>query len=99
MRAHEVTLSEVAEAVRSSNIDVGAKVVEINGVEFFIRGVGFVKDPTDLENVVLRTAGGTPLFLKSVASVTLGPEFRRGALDKEGAEAVGGVAVMRYAEN
>jgi len=99
MRAHDVMLSDIAEAVERSNIDVGAKVVEINGVEFFIRGVGFVKDPHDLENVVLRTSNGTPLFLKSVATVSLGPEFRRGALDKEGVEAVGGVAVMRYGEN
>ncbi len=99
MRAHRVTLPEVAEAVRKSNIDVGAKVVEINGVEFFVRGVGFVKSPRDLENIVLRSEGGTPLYLRSVATVSLGPEFRRGALDKEGVEAVGGVVTMRYGEN
>ena len=99
LRAHRVTLSEVAEAVRKSNIDVGAKAIEINQVEFFIRGVGFIKKQADLENVVLRSEGGTPLFLKSVASVSVGPEFRRGALDKEGVEAAGGVVVMRYGEN
>ena len=99
LRAHRVTLSEVAEAVRKSNIDVGAKAIEINQVEFFIRGVGFIKKQQDLENVVIRAQGGTPLFLKSVATVSIGPEFRRGALDKEGVEAAGGVVVMRYGEN
>jgi Cu(I)/Ag(I) efflux system membrane protein CusA/SilA len=99
LRAHHVNLPEVVEAVRKSNIDVGAKVIEINEVEFFIRGVGFIKKPADLENVVIRAESGTPLYVKSVATVSVGPEFRRGALDKEGTEAVGGVVVMRYAEN
>jgi copper/silver efflux system protein len=99
MRAHNITLTEVTEAIRNSNIDVGAKVVEINQVEFFLRGVGFIKSTRDLENVVIRATGGTPLYVKNVATVTLGPEFRRGALDKEGVEAVGGVVVMRYGEN
>ncbi len=99
LRAHGVTLPEISEAVRRSNIDVGAKAIEINQVEFFIRGVGFVKSPADLENVVVREVGGTPLYVRNVATVTLGPEFRRGTLDKEGIEAVGGVVVMRYGEN
>lgn len=99
MRAHGVALPEIMEAVKRSNIDVGAKAIEINGVEFFIRGIGFVKTPEDLENVVIRTSEGTPLYIKNVATVSLGPEFRRGALDKGGVEAVGGVVVMRYGEN
>lgn len=99
MRAHGVSLPEITEAVRNSNIDVGAKVVEINQVEFFIRGIGFLKSVADLENVVLRASGGSPLYVKNVAQVTLGPDFRRGALDKDGVEAVGGVVVMRYGEN
>ncbi len=99
MRAHGVSLTEVIDAVRRSNIDVGAKAIEINSVEFFIRGVGFIKQPEDLENVAIRTSEGTPLCIKNVASVSLGPEFRRGTLDKGGAEAVGGVVVMRYGGN
>jgi Cu(I)/Ag(I) efflux system membrane protein CusA/SilA len=99
LRAHSIALPEVTEAIRRSNIDVGAKVIEINQVEFFVRGVGFIKSPADLENVVLRSTGGTPLYVKNVATVTLGPEFRRGALDKEGVEVVGGVVTMRYGEN
>ncbi|HZN66161.1 MAG TPA: efflux RND transporter permease subunit [Tepidisphaeraceae bacterium] len=99
LRAHRVTLVDVYEAVRKSNIDVGAKVVENNGVESFIRGVGFIRSVEDLERVVIREAGGTPITLRNVATVQLGPEFRRGALDKAGVEAVGGVVLMRYGEN
>ena len=99
MRAHGISLTEITEAVRESNVDVGAKVIEINDVEFFLRGIGFIKSPKDLEDVVLRSEEGTPLYLRSVATVNLGPEFRRGALDKEGVEAVGGVVTMRYGEN
>jgi len=99
LRAHRVTLMDVYEAVSKSNIDVGAKVVEDNGVEFFIRGVGFIKTVEDLERVVIREQGGTPLSLRNVATVQLGPDFRRGALDKDGVEAVGGVVLMRYGEN
>lgn len=99
MRAHRVTMMDVYDAVRKSNIDVGAKVVEKSGIEFFIRGLGFIKSIEDLERVVIRQEGGTPLYLKSVATVQLGPDFRRGALDKGGVEAVGGVVLMRYGEN
>src|SRR5688572_9459622 len=99
LRAHRVTLMDVLAAVNRSNIDVGAKVIEDNGVEFFIRGVGFIKTVEDLERVVLREQGGTPLTLRNVATVQLGPDFRRGALDKKGVEAVGGVVLMRYGEN
>lgn len=99
LRAHNVSLPEVFEAVRKSNIDVGAKVIENNRYEFFIRGLGFIKSVEDLENVVIRQEAGTPIFIKNVATVQLGPDFRRGALDNAGREAVGGVVVMRYGEN
>ncbi len=99
LRAHRVTLMDVYETVRKSNIDVGAKVVESNGIESFIRGVGFIKTVEDLERVVIREEGGTPITLRSVATVQLGPDFRRGALDKAGVETVGGVVLMRYGEN
>ena len=99
LRAHNVGLPEVFEAIRRSNIDVGAKVIENNRYEFFIRGVGFIKSVEDLENVVIRQEQGTPIFVKNVATVQLGPDFRRGALDNAGREAVGGVVVMRYGEN
>ncbi len=99
LRAHRVTVMDVYTALSKSNIDVGAKVVENNGVEFFIRGVGFIKAVEDLERVVIRQEGGTPITLRNVATVQLGPDFRRGALDKAGVEAVGGVVLMRYGEN
>ncbi len=99
LRAHRVTLLDVYDAVRKANIDVGAKVLEKSGLEFFIRGVGFIKSTEDLEKVVIRQELGTPIQIKHVATVTLGPDFRRGALDKAGVEAVGGVALMRYGEN
>jgi Cu(I)/Ag(I) efflux system membrane protein CusA/SilA len=99
LRAHGVSLMDVTTAVQKANIDVGAKVIEKNGVEFFIRGVGFIKSAEDLEKVVIRQDGGTPIQIKHVGSVTLGPDFRRGALDKAGVEAVGGVVLMRYGEN
>jgi Cu(I)/Ag(I) efflux system membrane protein CusA/SilA len=99
LRAFGVTLMDVFEAVRRSNIDVGAKVLERAGVEFFIRGIGFIKSTEDLERIVLREERGTPVLLAHVATVQLGPDFRRGALDKAGVEAVGGVVLMRYGEN
>ena len=99
LRAHNVTLMDIYNAVANSNIDVGAKVLEKNGIEFFIRGVGFIKSVEDLEKVVIRQEQGTPIRIGNVATVTLGPDFRRGALDKAGVEVVGGVVLMRYGEN
>ncbi len=99
LRAHRVSLPDVYEAVRRSNIDVGAKVVESNRFEFFIRGKGFVRSVQDIENVVIRQEGGTPIYVKNVATVQLGPEFRRGTLDNAGREATGAVVLMRYGEN
>ena len=99
MRAHGVKLAEVITAVKRSNLDVGAKVVQDSGMEFLVRGVGFIKTVEDVENIVIRARDGVPLTVKNVAHVHLGPDFRRGALDKEGAETVGGVVVMRYGDN
>lgn len=99
LRAHRVTLPDVYEAVRRSNVDVGAKVVESNRFEFFIRGKGFVRSVQDIENIVIRQEAGTPIYVKNVATVQLGPEFRRGTLDNSGREATGAVVLMRYGEN
>lgn len=99
LQAHRVSLLDVYTAVRKSNIDVGAKVVENAGAEFFIRGAGFIRSVADIENIVIRQEQGTPILVKNVAKVQLGPEFRRGGLDKGGREAVGGVVTMRYGEN
>ena len=99
MRAYRVAINEVFEAVRRSNIDVGAQTIELNRVEYLIRGLGFVKSAADIENSVVKTNENVPVLVRHVAKVTLGPAPRRGALDKQGAEAVGGVVVARYGSN
>ena len=99
MRAYGVSLADVVLAVKGSNIDVGAKTLEVNRVEYFIRGIGFIKQISDIEMSVIRVVDNTPVLVKDVASVATGPALRRGALDKEGAEAVGGVVVARYGDN
>ncbi|WP_425401113.1 efflux RND transporter permease subunit [Aeoliella sp.] len=99
MRAARVTIDDVFMAVKKSNIDVGARTIEINKAEYFIRGLGFVKDVEDLEYSVVAVNDNVPIYVKDVAHVSLGPALRRGALDKGGAEAVGGVAVVRYGFN
>ncbi|MBN1576790.1 MAG: efflux RND transporter permease subunit [Chitinispirillaceae bacterium] len=99
MRASNVTLEQVVMAAKMSNLDVGARTIEINSVEYVIRGVGFVKSTADLEKAVIRVKDNVPITIGEVAKVTLGPALRRGILDKEGGEAVGGVVVTRYGEN
>ncbi|MDD3277238.1 MAG: efflux RND transporter permease subunit, partial [Kiritimatiellales bacterium] len=99
MRAYDVTLDEVFNAVKAANIDVGAKTIEINRVEYFIRGIGFIKRLEDIESSVIKVNNNVPILVKQVAHVTTGPAARRGALDKGGAPAVGGVVVARYGDN
>ncbi len=99
MRSLQVPLKDVLEAVEQSNLNVGGKVIEENGMEFVVRGIGLVKSAKDLEDIVLRESGGTPVYLRDVASVRLGGDFRRGALDVDGHEVVGGVVVMRNGAN
>lgn len=97
--AHDVLLHEVISAVEGANIDVGAKVFEEGGVEFVVRGKGFIKNVSDIENIVISQKEGVPVYVKNIATVTIGPEFRRGALDKEGKEVTGGVVLMQYGQN
>lgn len=99
LRAHDVSLKEVYEAVRLSNLDVGARNLEINHVEYLIRGVGFIKELDDLRFAVVKSQEAVPIYIKDVAEVTLGPAMRSGVLDKGGAEVVGGVVVVRFGEN
>jgi Cu(I)/Ag(I) efflux system membrane protein CusA/SilA len=99
MRAFGVTLTDVFNAVKASNVDVGARTTEINKVEYVIRGLGFIEDISDLEKSVVKQTENVPVRIADVAHVSLGPAMRRGALDKGGAEAVGGVVVVRYGEN
>jgi Cu(I)/Ag(I) efflux system membrane protein CusA/SilA len=99
MRAHRVTLGEIAQAVKNSNIDVGARTIEVNQVEYVVRGLGYLRSVDDLLNTVIKESENVPIYIRNIANVTLGPALRRGVLDKEGVEAVGGVAVVRYGEN
>lgn len=99
MRAARVGIDDIFTAVQKSNIDVGARTIEINNAEYFIRGLGFVEDAEDLEFAVVAVNDNVPIYVKDVARVSLGPALRRGALDKGGAEVVGGVAVVRYGFN
>src|ERR1043166_2225204 len=99
LRAYNMPMSTVFAAVQRSNNNVGAKVVEANDVEYVVRGVGLIESVRDIENIVLSSANGTPVYVRNVASVQLGPEFRRGVLDKDGRDAVGGVVVIRYGAN
>ena len=106
LRFHNVPLDRVMMAVKGSNVDVGAKTIESSGMEFIVRGKGFLgtdgdtaKAIRDIEESVIAERDGVPLRIRDVARVQLGPDFRRGALDYNGSEAVGGVVVMRYGEN
>ena len=114
LRAFDVSLDEVVATVRASNLDVGAKVIESGGMEVVVRGVGFLgggeRDTgprldreqavlADLERTAVTARDGTPVFLSQLGTIGVGPQFRRGALDKMGAEAVGGCVAMRFGEN
>ncbi len=99
MKAAGVSLDEVMTAVGQSSLNVGGRVLEENGMEFVVRGLGLVKGAADLEHIVLRERGGTPIYLRDVARIEVGGDFRRGALDVNGHEVVGGVVVMRTGEN
>ena len=106
LRFHDVPLERVITAVKDSNIDVGAKTVESGGMEYVIRGRGFIgqnKDTkqalADIERTVVLSRDGVPVRIRDLAQVQLGPDFRSGAIDLNGTEAVGGVVVMRFGEN
>ena len=106
LRYHQIPLSTVISAVKASNIDVGAKTVEKGGMEFIVRGRGFIgsgkteaETIAQIEDTVVTTRDGVPITVGELAKVQTGPAFRRGALDFNGHEAVGGVVVMRYGEN
>jgi Cu(I)/Ag(I) efflux system membrane protein CusA/SilA len=98
---YNVSLRTVIDAIRMSNNDVGGREIEIAGTEHLVRGLGYIKSPADIEMIPVATNGnGTPILVRDLATVTLGPDLRRGiaTLDDKG-EVVGGIVVMRYGEN
>lgn len=99
LKSYNITLIELVEAVKGSNKEIGAKTIEINQAEYFVRGIGYIKDIKDIENSVVVVNNNVPIFVKDIANVSLGPATRRGLLDKEGAEVVGGVVITRHGSN
>ncbi|HEX2062174.1 MAG TPA: efflux RND transporter permease subunit, partial [Thermoanaerobaculia bacterium] len=100
MAARNVSLDTVVEAVRRSINDVGGRLIQVGQSEYIVRGIGYIRRVSDLENIVVDAPGGTPIYLSSLGSVQLSSELRRGLLDENGkGEAVGGIIVARYGEN
>ncbi|PKP51459.1 MAG: cation transporter [Bacteroidetes bacterium HGW-Bacteroidetes-1] len=99
LKAYNIPLHKVMQAVQKSNRDVGAKTIEINQAEYLVRGLGYVKNVEDIEKAVVTVQENVPVRIKDIAIVALGPASRRGVLDKDGAEVVGGVVVARYGAN
>lgn len=99
LRVYDIPLLKVMQAVKSSNRDVGAKTIEINQAEYLVRGLGYIKSVENIEKAVVSVVDNVPIRIKDIAHVTLGPATRRGLLDKDGAEVVGGVVVARYGSN
>jgi len=99
MKAHGVSIAQIIQAVKKSNLDIGARTIEFNRAEYLVRAIGYIKSLEDLEQSVVAVKDNVPISLKDVARVQFGPASRRGGLDKGGAEAVGGVVVARYGSN
>lgn len=99
MKANNVDVGMIMNAVKNSNLDIGARTLEFNKVEYLVRGLGYIKNLSDLEESVVTVRDNVPVRLKDVAKIQFGPAGRRGGLDKSGVEAVGGVVVARYGAN
>ncbi len=100
--AYDIPIERVVEAVRQGNSDVGGRLVEFSGREYMVRGRGYIKKVSDVENIVVGTSkqGGTPILVRNLGTVTLGPDIRRGLADLDGeGDVVGGIVIMRYGEN
>lgn len=99
LKAYGIGIDMVMMAVKNSNRDIGAKTLEINKVEYLVRGLGFIESIEDIENTVVAEVDNVPVLIKDLGVVSLGPAQRRGMLDKGGAEVVGGVVLARYGSN
>jgi len=101
LQSFGLSIMDVMEAVRKSNNEVGGRLIEWSGTEFMVRGKGYVKSTQDLDQVVVKTnEKGTPVLLRDVATIALGPQMRRGLMDFNGdGNSVGGIVVMRHGEN
>src|SRR5262245_17212609 len=99
LRAYGITLGELYEAVSKSNMPAGGGVIQKNNAEYLVRGVGWIRDVKDIEDTIIQTSDGTPIYVKNIARVQLGTQFRRSVYEKDGNEAVGGVVLMRHGAN
>ncbi|RYC51926.1 efflux RND transporter permease subunit [Flagellimonas olearia] len=99
LKQYNIGLDQVVKAIKQSNRDIGAQTLEINKAEYLVRGLGYIKSLEDIKNAVVTSTDYTAIRVQDVAHVSLGPAVRRGILDKEGAEVVGGAVVARYGAN
>lgn len=99
LKQYGIDLQQVVQAVKQTNRDIGAQTLEINKVEYLVRGLGYVKSIEDLKNTVISAKEFKSIRLKDIARISMGPKARRGILDKEGAEVTGGVVTARYGAN
>ncbi|MBX9790585.1 MAG: efflux RND transporter permease subunit [Pirellulales bacterium] len=99
LRAYGLTLGDLYSAVGSSNMPAGGGVIQKNNAEYIVRGVGWIKDKGDIEKTVIKEVNGTPIYVRNVASVQLGVQFRRSVYEKDGNEVVGGAVLMRHGQN
>src|SRR2546428_9040304 len=99
LQSHGITVGELFEAVSRSNLPAAGGVIQKNNAEYIVRGVGWIRDKTDIENALVREVNGVPIYVKTVAAVQLGTGFRRGVFEKNGNEMVGGVVLMRHGGN
>ncbi len=99
LRAYGVTVGELFDAVSRSNMPAAGGVIQKNNAEYIVRGIGWIKDKTDIENTILKEVNGVPVYVRTVATVQLGTGYRRGVFEKNGNEVVGGVVLMRHGGN
>jgi Cu(I)/Ag(I) efflux system membrane protein CusA/SilA len=99
LRAYGITLGDLYSAVAKSNMPAGGGVVQKNNAEYIVRGVGWIRDKRDIEMTVIKEVKGTPIYVRTVATVQLGTQFRRSVYEKDGNEVVGGAVLMRHGEN
>ena len=99
LRAYGISLGELYEAVSRSNQPAGGGVIQKNNAEYIVRGIGWIRGREDIENTVVKEVEGVPIYVRTIATVQIGPRFRRGVFEKNGSEVVGGVVLMRHGEN
>ncbi|MBW8884427.1 MAG: efflux RND transporter permease subunit, partial [Planctomycetia bacterium] len=99
LRSYNLTIGDLYSAVARSNMPAGDGVIQKSNAEYILRGVGWIRDAADIENTVVKEVNGIPLYVKSIATVQLGTQFRRSVYEKNGSEVTGGAVLMRHGQN